>query len=404
MGAITVTYDDKVNVTGTAIPADLAPCGQAVTLTAGKCTYDQSGYKVAWTVTNPNTFAVPFGWTSDNAPSTGTGTAALSSTADFSVPYTGTGTLTVDVSAFGAVSPAPQTITPACPKITVTPPADMTICAIDATTFTPQFSVTTENIDLPATASLTITRGTANTTTFTGTGTSLVNGQTANWPGIYDGLASFSVTWDYLAQLNGITVKSGVVTYSYNAETDREKCQLPNPEDLLIIDPYCTLYNGNWAMAWEVNNPNPWAVPFSWVLNHDSATLKNGIVLAGATEPLEFTELGTQNITVAWVDGTGTEKTVSLDWTINQCEQEKKKTEEPTPVSTPPVVNIPVTGAQATLAAPQTEGALLIPVTGADLQPIQYGGAFFTNLYTHLGLFFVGLALVLTGLNKKFLK
>ena len=403
VGAITVTYDDVNNVTGSAIPTDLAPCGKTLTLTAGQCSFVEGSYRVDWTVTNPNEFNVPFGWTSNNPTGNGSGTAALNNTASFNVPYSGTGTLTVGVSAFGAVSPASQTITPACPKITVVPPQDMTICSLTATSFIPKFTATYENISTDG-ASLVITSslnpGVPATTSFTGSAVNqTVAAQQANWAGIGDGLTPFTFTWDYLVYLSGTQVGSGTVTYSYDAQSDQELCQ--QPQELLILDPYCTIYNGDWAMAWEVKNPNPWAVPFSWVLDGDGAHAKSATAAASAMTPLEFISLGDAHmVNISWTDGKGIAHTASLTDETKKCETPK----EPTPESTPQTFLIPVTGAQPTLAAPQTEGALLIPVTGADYQPIQFGGAFFTNLYTHLGLFFVGLALVLTGIQKKFLK
>ena len=403
VGAITVTYDDVNNVTGSAIPTDLAPCGKTLTLTAGQCSFVEGSYRVDWTVTNPNEFNVPFGWTSNNPTGNGSGTAALNNTASFNVPYSGTGTLTVGVSAFGAVSPASQTITPACPKITVVPPQDMTICSLTATSFIPKFTATYENISTDG-ASLVITSslnpGVPATTSFTGSAVNqTVAAQQANWAGIGDGLTPFTFTWDYLVYLSGTQVGSGTVTYSYDAQSDQELCQ--QPQELLILDPYCTIYNGDWAMAWEVKNPNPWAVPFSWVLDGDGAHAKSATAAASAMTPLEFISLGDAHmVNISWTDGKGIAHTASLTDETKKCETPK----EPTPESTPQTFLIPVTGAQPTLAAPQTEGALLIPVTGADYQPIQFGGAFFTNLYTHLGLFFVGLALVFTGIQKKFLK
>lgn len=415
-----------IKVMGTQVASGTAnsvSCGNSLALSGGSCTLTSTGMQVNWTVENPNAFPLTFAWAADNTVGNGSSTVGYgtgSNTKTFQVPYSGTGSQTISVVYDGLVTS--QTITPSCPSVSVIAVTENKTCEIDATTLNATFTINASNIgENNAYLLITDPQGTTLEPITIKDITAPVT-VAGNWPGVGDGTNAINITWTYQVFINGIGQGTQSISASYDPK-NRETCQLPDPKDLLLLDPYCNLTDGVYTMAWEIQNPNPWTIYFSWVMDGDRHI--GGQIPGNTTLPLTNTALGSHTLDVHWygkigdAEAAANENVVesnkggkaSLTYNILTCEQPQptKTPVDPTPTEVEPVVQqviIPVTGQQApqaTLAAPQQEGTLLIPVTGADLSSNQLGGSFFTNLYTQFGMFFFGIALILSGIQKKFI-
>ena len=240
-----------------------------------------------------------------------------------------------------------------------------------------------------------------------------------SWPGAYPGNITVEVKWTAELWIDGELKDTKIVTKIYDPETMRESCEFPEPQKLILLDPYCKLVEGEsgaqWNLAWEIQNPNPWVVDYSLVL--DSGTAASATIEASSNQFLFTTSLDAHQVDLSWYLGDA-KQTISLTNSSIVCEQPgptptnpatptepANPPQEPNPPA-PPVVNasIPVivNQPQPTLSAPVAEGVLLIPVTGTELEsPLVQLVKTLKGIFLNLGFLFLGAAFVFTGLGRK---
>lgn len=168
------------------------------------------------------------------------------------------------------------------------------------------------------------------------------------------------------------------------------KCVLPE-EELLLLDPFCYATTDGYKAAWQVINPTDFDINFAWQLN-------GGEMNAGAVPANELFWIGNFDLDVT--------NTVSVFWGSEGFEQlsdlissEVCKAPTPPPPADPPTsVQTPVPVTAVEVPSPVVEAAVLIPVTGVDLDSLDLG--FFKQLFVYLGFAMLGAALVLSSLKK----
>jgi hypothetical protein len=233
----------------------------------------------------------------------------------------------------------------------------------------------------------------------------------APWPGIWPGNQNITLKWTGKLHLVTIETTQQVAevstTNAYDAITDRDKCEQPEPKDLAILQPFCAQPGGEgtaWKLEWVIQNLNQWNVPFTWKLDGVAQGVDSLILPGAHNMVLTLTDTHSHTVELSWIGGS-----TSLTSQSKICENvEPTPTEVPTITPPPPPTEtqvppdvIPVTGVVVdTLPAPASEGVLLIPVTGIDLKtPVQKG--LLHNFLASLGFAFLGISLVLQGWKRK---
>jgi len=221
------------------------------------------------------------------------------------------------------------------------------------------------------------------------------------WPGVGMGFDPVELVLSGEALLDGEPAASHAARVFYDPET--AECNLPVVE-LLLIDPFCYETSEGYKAAWQVVNPNDFSVDFAWQLN-------GGELQAASAPANDLVWLGNLDLDVT--------HTVAVFWGVDGFAELSQRISSdgcsaptppppppPPPPSSPPSSSVqtsgtpvPVQVAALEQPAPVVESAVLIPVTGVDLEV--FGLGFLEELLINLGLIFVGLAFVTNSISKK---
>jgi len=161
-----------------------------------------------------------------------------------------------------------------------------------------------------------------------------------------------------------------------------------------ILDPYCHLNeNEEWQEIWKIQNLNNWALEVTYQVN--GGGIQGPFEIPANSELAFALPLGENTVKAMWDSGKESiSSTAYLSYEM--CEGTPYN-----PPDVPDVPYIPGTGAEPVLEAPAAGGELLIPVTGADMSSPLVNAGFFYNLYTYIGLFFLGLGMVVQGIKNR---